>query len=99
VRVHTIGLGRGQPTPFGGFLPLDFKELKQIAETTGGTFFQPKSDQDLALVYARIDELERSELEDPRYRTVDRFEVPLAAGLALLLLALAADVLLFRRVP
>lgn len=99
VRVHTIGLGRGEPTAFGGFLPLDFKELKQIAETTGGTFFQPKSDQDLAQVYARIDELERSELEDPRYRTVDRFEVPLAAGLALLLLALAADVLLFRRVP
>ncbi|MBM4059593.1 MAG: VWA domain-containing protein [Planctomycetes bacterium] len=98
LRVHAIGLGNGQPTPFG-FRPLDFAELRGIAETTGGQFFQPKSDADLAEVYARIDELEKSELEDPRYRTVDHFEWPLAAGLLLLLLALCAEVLLFRRVP
>ncbi|MGB3965752.1 MAG: VWA domain-containing protein, partial [Planctomycetota bacterium] len=98
IRVHTIGLGKGTPTLFG-FRPLDFGDLRSIAEATGGTFFQPKSDADLARVYARIDELEKVELEDPRYRTVDRFEWPLAAGLVLLLAALLADVLLFRRVP
>jgi Ca-activated chloride channel homolog len=98
IRVHAIGLGNGQPTPFG-FRPLDFTELRGIAETTGGQFFQPKSDQDLAKVYERIDELEKTELEDPRYRTVDFFEWPLAAGLAVLLLSLFAEVLLFRRVP
>ncbi|HEX5053589.1 MAG TPA: VWA domain-containing protein [Planctomycetota bacterium] len=98
VRVHTIGLGNGQPTPFG-LRPLDFTDLRQIAETTGGQFFQPKSDQDLADVYARIDELEKSELEDPRYRTVDRFEWPLGAGLLLMLLALLVEALIFRRVP
>ncbi len=98
VRVHTIALGKGQPVR-GGFLPLDFGDLRMIAEATGGQFFQPKSDEALADVYARIDELEKTELEDPRYRMVDRFEWPLAAGLALLLAALLADVLLFRRVP
>lgn len=98
IRVHTIGLGNGTPTPFG-FQPLDFRELRAIATTTGGQFFQPKSDQDLAEVYARIDELEKVELEDPRYRTVDRFEWPLAAGLLALLVALLADVLVFRRTP
>ncbi len=98
IRVHTIGLGNGMPTPFG-FRPLDFRELAAIAERTGGTFFQPKSDEDLAAVYARIDELEKVELEDPRYRTVDRFEWPLGAGLLLLLAALATEVLLFRRAP
>jgi Ca-activated chloride channel family protein len=98
IRVHTIGLGNGTPTPFG-FRPLDFRELAAIAERTGGTFFQPKSDDDLAAVYARIDELEKVELEDPRYRTVDRFAWPLGAGLLLLLVALATDVLLFRRAP
>lgn len=98
VRVHTIGLGHGVPTPFG-FRPLDFTELRRIAETTGGTFFQPETDADLAEVYAAIDELEKTELEDPRYRTVDRFEWPLGAGLVLLLLALLADALLFRRTP
>lgn len=98
IRVHTIGLGNGRPTPFG-FQPLDFGDLRKVAETTGGQFFQPKSDDDLAAVYTRIDELEKSELEDPRYRTVDRFEWPLGLGLALLLLSLLAEALLFRRVP
>jgi Ca-activated chloride channel family protein len=98
IRVHTIGLGNGVPTPFG-FQRLDFADLRLIAETTGGAFFQPKSDEDLAAVYGKIDELEKTELEDPRYRTSDRFEWPLGAGLALLLLALCAEVLLFRRIP
>lgn len=98
IRVHTIGLGHGQPGPFG-FVRLDFTDLQQIAETTGGTFFQPKTDEDLAAVYARIDTLEKTELEDPRYRTIDRFEWPLGTGLALLLVALLFEVLLVRRVP
>jgi Ca-activated chloride channel homolog len=98
IRVHTIGLGNGTPTPFG-FQPLDFTELRAVAEATGGMFFQPKSDRDLGAVYAKIDELEKVELEDPRYRTVDAFELPLAAGLALLCVALLAEVLLFRRTP
>ncbi|HZN41292.1 MAG TPA: VWA domain-containing protein [Planctomycetota bacterium] len=98
IRVHTIGLGNGSPTVIG-FRKPDFSDLRNIAETTGGQFFEPKSDADLGEVYARIDELEKTELEDPRYRTVDRFEWPLAAGLLLMLLALLADVLVFRRVP
>lgn len=98
IRVHTIGLGNGQPTPFG-FRALDFTDLREIATTTGGTFFQPKTDEDLGAVYERIDELEKTELEDPRYRTIDRFEWPLGVGLALLLLALCADVILCRRIP
>ncbi len=98
IRVHTIGLGKGVQTAIG-FQALDFRELRAIAETTGGKFFQPRSEEDLAKVYALIDELEKVDLEDPRYRTVDRFELPLAAGLVLLLLALLAEVLLFRRTP
>lgn len=98
IRVHTIGLGNGVPSVFG-LQPLDFGDLKNIAETTGGRFFQPKSDADLADVYAQIDELEKTELEDPRYRMVDRFEWPLGAGLALLSLAILLETLLFRRAP
>jgi Ca-activated chloride channel family protein len=98
LRVHTIGLGNGTPTPFG-FQPLDFRELRQIAETTGGRFFQPRSAEDLAEVYAQIDALETVELADPRFRTVDCFEWPLAFGLATLLLALLLDALLLRRAP
>jgi Ca-activated chloride channel family protein len=98
VRVHTIGLGNGTPLGYG-YAPSDFKDLRAIAAATGGQFFQPRSDAGLAEVYARIDELEKVELEDPRYRTVDRFEWPLGLGLALLLLALVAEVAVFQRVP
>lgn len=98
VKVHTIGLGNGIRTPFG-YQRLDFRDLREIATATGGEFFQPRSDADLAEVYGRIDELEKSELSDPRYRTVDRFEWPLGLGLALLVLALLLEAVCFRRVP
>ncbi len=98
VRVHTIGLGNGLPHG-NGYAAQDFKDLRMIASTTGGQFFQPRSDIGLAEVYARIDELEKVELQDPRYRTVDRFEWPLGLGLVLLLLGLVADIAVFRRVP
>jgi Ca-activated chloride channel family protein len=99
VRVHTIGLGKGMPTPFGRMQPLEFTDLKAIARDTGGEFFQPRSDDELAAVYTRIDELEKTTIEDPRYRAVDRFEWPLGIGLVLLLVSVLAEVLLFRRVP
>ena len=98
IRVHTIGLGHGQQSVFG-FRELSFAELKLIAETTGGEFFAARTDADLAAVYARIDEMETSERQDPRYRTVDHFEWPLGAGLLLLVLAVLFETLIVRRVP
>ena len=80
-------------------MPLQFESLEQIAEIADGAFFEAKSDQDLAGVYARIDELEKSEREDPRYRTVDHFELPLGLGLLLLVLGVLLDALVVRRVP
>ncbi len=98
VRIHTIGLGHGQLTPFG-FQELDFAALKQAAVRTHGQFFAAKTDADLADVYAEIDRLEKSELDDPRYRVVDGFEWPLGLGLAVLLLALLLEVAWIRGVP
>ena len=98
IRVHTIGLGHGVPTPFG-FRELDFQGLRTIAKETGGKFFQARSDADLAEVYQMIDSLEKTELEDPRYRTIDGFEWPLGTGLSLLLAALLLEVLWIRGRP
>jgi Ca-activated chloride channel family protein len=98
VRVHTIGIGRGEPT-FTGFVPLDFKDLKLLSSKTGGRFFSAKTEESLAEVYATIDQLEKTELEDPRYRTVDGFQWPLALGLAVLLSALLFEVLVVRGAP
>lgn len=99
VRVHTIGLGKGVRSQLFGFQELSYDALKLIAETTGGSFFAARDDADLGNVYAQIDTLEKTVREDPRYRTVDRFEWPLGIGLSLLLLAVLGETLLFRRVP
>lgn len=98
IKVHTIGLGNGVPTPLG-WQPTDFDELREVARLTGGAFFQPRSDADLAKVYERIDELEKVELDDPRYRLVDGFAWPLGIGLILLALSLLLEVFWIRRVP
>jgi len=100
IRVHTIGLGTGDPDPFGGRMhELAFTALRQIAEKTGGRFFKARSDQDLKEVYAEIDRLERTPMEEPRYRMNDAFEPPLLLGLLLLGVALLLDLLWIRAVP
>ncbi len=98
VRIHAIGLGQGMPTPFG-FRALEFGDLKLAAAETGGEFFQPKTDKDLAEVYARIDALETSEIEDPRHRFVDAYGWPLGLGLSCALLALLLEVFWLRGAP
>lgn len=99
IRVHTIGLGTGTPSPFGGTIPLEFTALKQIAGKTGGRFFKARTDQDLADVYAEIDQLEKVPLQDPRYRTTDAFAPPLLGGLVLLGLSLLLEFLWLRGAP
>lgn len=99
IRVHTIGLGNGIPSPFGGWVAVDFTELEQVAKATGGRFFAAQSDADLAKVYEEIDRLEKAPIEDPRYRTVDRFELPLLAGLLALALSLLLELGWLRGAP
>src|SRR5262249_53677038 len=99
VRVHAIGIGNGEPTFGGQFVPLEFKDLKSVTQKTGGRFFAARSEQALAKVYAEIDALEKTELEDARYRTVDGFFGPLGLGLATLLAALLLELLFVRGVP
>ncbi len=98
VRVHTIGLGQGTPTLLG-VMQTPFTELREIAAMTGGRFFTAPTEQDLAQVYADLDELEKVELEDPRYRTVDGFAEPLILGISLLVLTLLAEFLWIRETP
>lgn len=102
VRVHTIGLGQDQviDTLFGRQrMATDFGDLVKIAENTGGGFFRAHDARDLGLVYSKIDQMEKVELEDPRYRTKDRFLLPLLLGVGLLLASLLLDLLWIRGAP
>jgi Ca-activated chloride channel family protein len=70
-----------------------------LSEKTGGRFFEAQTDADLAQVYEQIDALEKTELDDPRYRTVDGFALPLGLGLLTFLLGLLIELLVIRGVP
>ncbi len=98
VRVYTIGAGsRGTarvPVPgrFGGVryvtvqVDIDEASLRETAQTTGGRYFRATDRNSLAAIYDEIDRLETTEIEVENFtRYGERFYLPLAAALALLL--------------
>jgi Ca-activated chloride channel family protein len=90
VRVHSIVAGAGVDAAGagrGGARGVDTTQVRWLAERTGGRFFETRDAGAVAAVYASIDELEKSALEQPRFRTVERFLPFLAAALALLVAA------------
>jgi len=101
INVHCIGVGRVIQGIFGGrqeFKP-EFRALKTICKITDGVFHEAESGDELAKVYDRINELEKVELEDPRYRSVELYQYPFGIGVLLLLLQLLVEFLWIRRVP
>ncbi len=98
VRVYTIGAGaRGTarvpvPDPFGGQryvttrVDVDEPVLRAVAETTGGRYYRATDRQSLEAIYEEIDQLETTEMLVENFTTYgERFPLPLAAGLLLLL--------------
>lgn len=84
VRTYTIGVGtKGTaPTPvsldFRGNLvyrnlPVTIDEdlLKQIAEETGGTYFRATNNNKLQDIYAEIDKLEKTKLQELKFYSYD----------------------------
>ncbi|MFH2001054.1 MAG: VWA domain-containing protein, partial [Planctomycetota bacterium] len=68
VRVYTIAAGIGTPDPQGHWMPIDTRQVRHLAERTGGCFYEARDAGAIAGVYADIDELEKVELEEPRYK-------------------------------
>ncbi len=118
IKVYTIGAAPLLETAAAGFFgsvtrpsPIDEEALKFVAETTGGKYFRATDAGSLAAIYAEIDALERSEIEEQHYYVYDElanewiawagvnWPPPLMIALALL----GAEVLLvntrFRRIP
>ena len=112
VRVYTIGAGsRGTARvpvddPLVGRtyatmrVDIDEETLQQVAELTGGRYFRATDNESLASIYAEIDELERTEIEVQNFtRYAERFPVPLALGLLLVLAELGLAQTALRKLP
>jgi len=100
VRIHTVGVGAEEMTVPGllGILgqrtvnpsaELDEETLQTIADNTGGQYFRARNTQELAGIYALIDQLEPVEQDAEVFRPRKAlFFYPLGLALALLVLLL-----------
>ncbi len=112
VKVYTIGAGTNGmaavrvPTGDGGSqlmqtqVQIDEQTLTEIADKTGGKYFRVTDNASLSAVYAQIDALERTAIEDTRFANYEQlFASVLVTALALLVVGLLLRATLFRRVP
>lgn len=111
IRVYTIGIGSGNATApvrvndrFGRkvlmTMQIDFNEnqLKEIAETTGGTYFRVGSRDGLKAALESINSLETTAVQQHTYNQYnEHFLLPLLAGALLTLLAITLNIHISRR--
>ncbi|QXP60474.1 vWA domain-containing protein [Olleya sp. HaHaR_3_96] len=110
IKVYTIGLGTNgmalSPVailPNGKFqyervqVEIDEDLLKDIAKVTGGKYFRANNNKKLEQIYAEINKLEKTEIEEIKYTTYQELFRPFVwiAGL-LLLLEFLIRITLFR---
>jgi Ca-activated chloride channel family protein len=101
VKVYTIGLNAESPN-FNGNRPLFIDEqlLQRMAATTGGAYFRARDKQALEGVYARINQLEKSNVEVvTRTRFYEEYHWFLLAALLFLALEGFLRYTLFRTLP
>ncbi|MBK8976102.1 MAG: VWA domain-containing protein [Planctomycetes bacterium] len=99
VRVYTIAAGIGRLLPSRVFQPIDTTQVRELAETTGGTFYAATDARSLIEVFASIDGLEKNRYEEPRYELEDRYRPFLLAAVALLVAARALRATALRVLP
>ena len=104
ISIHAVDCG-GEPDPTGPEATRAQRQagratLQAIAGMTGGQFFPANSAEELNLVYAQIDTLERQTVESYRYRRYHDYGPSLGLLAALLCLALIAlEATLWRILP
>ena len=110
IKVYTIGIGsNGMALSPIGILPngsfqygniqveIDEDLLQQISETTGGKYFRATSNSKLEEIYEEINKLEKTEIEETKYKSYDELFRPFVlAAFALLLFELLLRYTLFR---
>jgi Ca-activated chloride channel family protein len=85
IKVYTIGIGNNglsmQEHPLFGVVQyqnnFDTHLLRELAEQTGGKFFDVKKVQDVARIYDEIDLLEKTKYQDNIYTKYHDFFIPL----------------------
>ena len=95
IKVYTIAVGREGKVPFGKDFfgrprmvenTLDETTLRKIAEIGQGKFYRVSDEQALAQVFQQIDQYEKAEIKESRFKnTTDFYQIYLSWAIALLL--------------
>ncbi len=102
IRVYTIGAASapGQTAYSSPKDEINEALLMEIAQTTGGQFYRAQNAQQLAQIYEKINELEKTTFTPPSaIYAQDRFAPWLWAALAVLALAIVLEKLFLIRIP
>ncbi|TYP95035.1 Ca-activated chloride channel family protein [Fodinibius salinus] len=110
IKVYTIGAGTRGTAPYPVNDPvfgrrtrnievnIDEEMLKQIANMTGGAYFRATDTESLKEIYNKIDQLEKSEIDEIIYTDyTDLYPRFLLPAILLFILALVSDQFLFRK--
>ncbi len=97
VRVHTVGVGA--PSGDASEAELDEGTLREVAAVTSGRYFRATDARSLARIYADIDGLERRTTSHRVFQVRELYPGLVAAGLALLALALLLEHTWLQEVP
>lgn len=101
IKVYTIMAGTGRNVGWSR-IPEDDRDLRKIAEVTGGRFFKAKDSASLEKIYEEIDKLERTKVEERSFVRWDEFRlsVPwLATAFVALSLQTLLDATWLRKAP
>jgi Ca-activated chloride channel family protein len=109
IKIYTIGIGDDiDPDSAGGFFALlnrpgrgvDKKTLQETAAATGGIFRMAADADSLRAIYAEIDRMEKSDIENVRYVDyAEKFPWFVLAALTLLATEMALRTTLLRKIP
>lgn len=112
VKVYTIGAGTKGPVPFPAVGPfgntvyrsieieIDEETLKKIASTTDAKYFRATDTKSLRKIYAEIDKLEKTFIEEKGYLEYkELFSIFLIPGLALLFLEIILRGTILKNIP
>ncbi|MEM9373269.1 MAG: VWA domain-containing protein [Planctomycetota bacterium] len=102
VRIYIVGIRGGTRIGAGSFgrgvQPVNEREMRAVAEHTGGRFWPVDNLSDLPDIYAQIDRLERTEIRVSETTEItELYHQPARAGVALLAIEALLRALLFRR--
>ena len=96
VRIYTIGIGSNAQVMFPrgpvqqaqlATVPMDAALLQQLAQESGGRYYQTSAPGELDKIIADIEQLETIPLTDAQVQPVEWYSVPLLLGLGCLMLA------------